>query len=171
MSYGENIGDVWRRVGIYVGRVLKGEKNLPVEQTNKFEFVINLQTARALDLAIPPGLLAIAFLIDFDTSNQTVVARYGWYAGAGKGNIVIMQDWLRLIEGSRRSREPRAGRRRSLSQSEQVRCWNCENERGIATSRFRKAVLCPRRDPDGKIRGGTQVWVCDYCGTKIAPVK
>jgi putative ABC transport system substrate-binding protein len=60
MSYGENLADVWRRVGIYVGRVLKGEKGLPVEQSAKFEFVINLQTARALDLAIPPGLLAIA---------------------------------------------------------------------------------------------------------------
>ena len=60
MSYGENIADVWRRVGIYVGRVLNGEKGLPVEQSAKFEFVINLQTARALDLAIPPGLLAIA---------------------------------------------------------------------------------------------------------------
>ena len=60
MSYGENIADIWRRLGIYVGRVLKGEKGLPVEQTAKFEFVINLQTARALDLAIPSGLLAIA---------------------------------------------------------------------------------------------------------------
>jgi ABC-type uncharacterized transport system substrate-binding protein len=60
MSYGENLADVWRRVGIYVGRVLKGEKGLPVEQSAKFEFVINLQTARILDLAIPSGLLAIA---------------------------------------------------------------------------------------------------------------
>ena len=60
MSYGENLADVWRRVGIYVGRILKGEKGLPVEQSAKFEFVINLQTARALNLAIPSGLLAIA---------------------------------------------------------------------------------------------------------------
>src|SRR5947209_20126202 len=41
MSYGENIADVWRRLGIYARRVLKGEKSLPVEQTAKFEFVIN----------------------------------------------------------------------------------------------------------------------------------
>jgi putative ABC transport system substrate-binding protein len=60
MSYGENQVDVWRRVGIYVGRILKGEKGLPVEQSAKFEFVINLQTARALNLAVPSGLLAIA---------------------------------------------------------------------------------------------------------------
>src|SRR5262249_6335452 len=60
MSYGMNFADVWRRVGVYVGRVLKGEKDLPVEQTAKFEFVINIQTARVLDLAIPSGLLAIA---------------------------------------------------------------------------------------------------------------
>jgi hypothetical protein len=52
-----------------------------------------------------------------------------------------------------------------------VTCWKCENERGIATSRFHKARLAPRRRPDGKIIGGTDVWVCDYCGTSFGPAK
>jgi len=60
MSCGMNFADAWRRLGGYVGRVLKGEKDLPVEQTAKFEFVINMQTARVFNLAIPSGLLAIA---------------------------------------------------------------------------------------------------------------
>jgi putative tryptophan/tyrosine transport system substrate-binding protein len=60
MSYGGNLSDEWRRLGLYLGRILKGEKDLPVEQTARFEFVVNLQTAKALGISVPPTLLARA---------------------------------------------------------------------------------------------------------------
>jgi putative ABC transport system substrate-binding protein len=65
ISYGTDFNDIWRRAAFFVDKILKGVKpaDLPIEQSTKFDFVINLKTARALELGIPSSLLMMATVV------------------------------------------------------------------------------------------------------------
>ena len=67
---------------------------------------------------------------------------------------------LTVITGDRKTRERRAGRRRALDQSEQISCWRCENDTGIATSMAVRVILAPRLTPLCRLVPGTEGWIC-----------
>jgi putative ABC transport system substrate-binding protein len=62
LGYGTDLADMWRQIAVYTGQILKGAKpaDLPVVQSTKFEFVINLQTARALGIEVPNSIQLLA---------------------------------------------------------------------------------------------------------------
>jgi hypothetical protein len=71
---------------------------------------------------------------------------------------------LTAIAGDRAAdAKPKAWRRTALDQAEQVVCWQCEKDTGVATSMVTEVTLAPRRSPAGKKVGGTKAWVCAYC--------
>lgn len=70
---------------------------------------------------------------------------------------------LKSVEGGRKTLRPRAGRRRSLAHDEQIQCWQCESDTGVATSMALNVLLAPRRSPSGRVVDGSHSWVCVQC--------
>lgn len=71
---------------------------------------------------------------------------------------------LNVVDGDVPDDAPKKGYRRTgLQQPEQVYCWQCENDTGIATSMVTEVTVAPRRSPTGKKVGGNKAWICTYC--------
>jgi putative tryptophan/tyrosine transport system substrate-binding protein len=108
MSYGTNDADTWRQSGVYIGRLLNGEKpsDLPIVQSTRFDFVINLKSAKVLGLEMPPGMLALADEVIEDGANSSRALAARWRGRSGRERSSPQYRWSRLSTAQRPMVQP-----------------------------------------------------------------